>query len=34
MIPDNILNAAGKVVRRPSLSDNDVNAACLSLISF
>ena len=33
-IPDNILNAAGKVVRRPSLSDNDVNAACLSLISF
>ena len=33
-IPDNLLGTNGKVLRRPSLSDNDVNAACLSLISF
>jgi len=34
MIPDNVLNTSEKVIRRPSLSDNDVSAACLSLISF
>lgn len=33
-IPKNLIGTNGNVLRRPSLSDNDVNAACLSLISF